>query len=935
MKKFGIVILMVGFLLAVLLLGNKALYVKKVPQTDLAKMSATAVAKAKSKLTKNSLLSVQQITADNADELIKAGPDAIGGIGDWFLTNGTICAVITDVPHENELSSKGGVLTDLGFCNRADDHYTTIQDLLDADRQRPVDIERIETDTDNRSVSLIAYGRRDGVEVTTRYRLQEDHPSQLFISKKITHQDEELAAFNLYTTFWFNYHSMQPFIYSSTDHKLSRGFNNVDFVSRGTSAIPEAAIAADVVILPSPSDAEAPIAYGWQIKSAIKRSVDGANEEAVYLPSYILSDEEMTVRAILPDNFYLGDGKEIGLLQLPQIPLLSLGSGESLETEEVIYVGQRADIASVSDQLLPDEPLISGRVKDSKTALHVEYLDGSPLTFVRPDKDGSFQFRARPGEYKIRHRGSASRINEEYITVKNADLDLGSFALNPTAQLNLPRNESMRLIFVGTKGTEDPDFADALTDFSVYDGEFNEPAKKVSQIFLAGIESDRKFVEIAPGSYKVYATKGPEFSLSEVEITVVAGQNNELKIESPQQVVTTPGYIAADLHVHSGGGFDNTFSTQERVRSFVAEQGEVMVSSEHDVPLDFAPHIDSMGVSHMITSIPAVEMTSTLPSLKNPHTGGHVNFFPVTPKIHEYRKGIINHEDRRLRDVLHDFRHEHPGVLAQLNHARQHLFLSGDLPEDYEELIDKGGYLNHMGVAGHPYNPEQPLDSHPNRSLIEKDPQTGMADIDVDAMEIVNPSKNHPQDRVIAMRKDWMSFLKQGLRITGTANSDSHHANEQVAVPRNMVAVKNDSVTSFNQAEFLSALKKGNVYGTTGPMLDLSLSGAQMGQTLQGSEATLNLTVKNADWIPVNEIKIQVNGSTVKTLTPNATQEYQVELSFNKDSFVTVEVNGEATAVYKTIYPLLLPYAFSNPIYVDFDSDGQWTPPGLFPPARE
>ena len=932
MKKLGLVIALGILLLAILLFANNVLYVKKAPQTAMSTAAEAIVSNAKSKLTinkKNSKLRVQRITSSNAVELIKTGPDAIGGIGDWFLTNGTICAVISDVAHENELSSKGGVLTDLGFCDRADDHYTTIQDLLDADQQRPMDIERIETESNASSVSVIAYGKRDGVVSKTRYRLDAQHPTQLFISKKVSLLNEKEANFNLYTTFWFNYHSMQPFIYSASDHMLSRGFNNVDFVSRGTSAIPAAAIAADTVILPSPSDAEAPIAYGWQIKSAIKRSGTGAAEEAVYLPSFILSDEEMTVRAILPDNFYLGDGKEIGLLQLPQIPLLSLSTDDSLETEEIIYVGKRADVASVTDQLLADAPLVRGKVKDSKTALQVEYHDGSPLTFVRPDADGSFQFRATLGKYKIRHRGSANRSAEAFITVSNEDVDLGLLTLNSAVKLKLPRNEAMRLIFVGTHGTEDPDFADALTDFTVHDGEVAESAKKVSQVFLAGIESDRQFVDIAPGSYKVYATRGPEYSLSQTDITIKAGQEYELEIEIPQHVVTTPGYIAADLHVHSGGGFDNTFSTQERVRSFVAEHGEVMVSSEHDVPLNFSPHIDALGVSHKITSIPAVEMTSTLPSKKNPYTGGHVNFFPVRPKPHQYRKGMINHEDKRLREVLHAFNHEHPGVVSQLNHARQHLLLSSDLPEDYAEYIDKGGYLNHMGVAGHPYNPEQPLHAHPNSSLIEKDPQTGVRDIDVDAMEVINPSKNHPQDRIIAMRKDWLSFLKQGLHITGTANSDSHHANEQVAVPRNMVAVKNDSVEKFEQKELLDALKQGNVYGTTGPMLDISLSGTEMGQTLLGNKATLNLKVRSAEWIPVNEIKVQVNGEDVKTFAVNDTQDYQVDLEFDKDSFVTVEISGESTAEYKTIYPLLLPYAFSNPIYVDYDSDGQWTAPGL------
>ena len=928
MKKLAIALITATILLFASVLLNNILYVKKVPQSVLSSNLSTANA-IKPDTSTQSTLSVQRITAENAADLIQTGPDAIGGIGDWVLTNGTICAVITDVPHENEFSSKGGVLTDLGFCGRKDDHFTTMQDILDADRKRPMDITRIESEVDANSASIITYAQRDAVEVQTRYRLRNTDKTQLSISKKVSLLDSEKSTFNLYTTFWFNYHSMQPFIYSTKNSKHTRGFNNVDFVSRGSSAIPDAAVAADVLILPGPHDAEDGVSYGWQLLSAIRRTGD----EAIYLPSFILSDEEMSVRAILPKHFYLGDGSNLGFIQLPQIPLLNLSKGDSLETEELIYVGQSSDVASITNQILADAPLVSGTVKDPKTALHIKHSDGRPFTFVRPQNDGRFEFRAKPGDYEITHRGSAGRVVKQSLSLDTEDMDLGVLELPAATTLTLPRNEAMRLIFVGRDGTENPDFNLALTDFTVHDGETDVPAKKISQVFLAGIDSDLSQVEIAPGDYTVYATRGPEYSLSKKDITVIAGQENRLDIAIPVHQVKTPGYIAGDLHVHSGGGFDNVFSTQERVRSFVAEHGEVMVSSEHDVPLNFSPQIVNMGVSDKITSIDGVEMTGTMPSEHNPHTVGHVNFFPVSPKPHEYRKGMPNHEHSRLRDMLHGFRHEHGEVVAQLNHARQHLYLSSDLPEDYEELIDNGGYLNHMGIAGHPYNPEKSLQSFPNNSLIERDPATGTRDIDIDAMEIINPSKNHPQDRIIAMRKDWMSFLNQGLRITGTANSDSHHANEQVSVPRNMVAMDSelgsDSVVNFNQDEFITSLKSGNAYGTTGPMLELSLSGKSMGETLQADKATLQLKVTSADWIPVDEIKVQINGTDHVTLTLNETNTYEVELEFEKDSFVTVEVSGKETADYKTIYPVLFPYAFSNPIYVDYNSDGEWAPPGL------
>jgi hypothetical protein len=146
-----------------------------------------------------------------------------------------------------------------------------------------------------------------------------------------------------------------------------------------------------------------------------------------------------------------------------------------------------------------------------------------------------------------------------------------------------------------------------------------------------------------------------------------------------------------------------------------------------------------------------------------------------------------------------------------------------------------------------------------------------------------------------------------------------------------MVGVSDDRVSEFNQTEFLQSLKGGNAYGTTGPMLTVTLGDKQMGETFSGERGQLSLTVFSADWIPVDQIKIQVNGVTIDQyeLTPGNSHQLLVPISFNKDSFVTVEVSGPATHEYQAIYPGLSPYAFSNPIYVDFDGDGQWSAPGL------
>jgi len=397
----------------------------------------------------------------------------------------------------------------------------------------------------------------------------------------------------------------------------------------------------------------------------------------------------------------------------------------------------------------------------------------------------------------------------------------------------------MRLVFIGIDGTPTPDFASELSQASIAFDDHVEYRKPVNSVFLAGIQSDRSSLDIAPGKYRIYATKGPEYSLEISEISIAKGEQATLDIAIPSRVVKTPNYISSDLHVHSGLSFDNAFVESERVRSFVAEHGEVMVSSEHDLPTDFSPHIRSMGVQEKIVSIPAVEATSILPTAKNPYTGGHANVFPFKPKPTQYRNGMIAHEDKRLRDLIYAVRQRGENSVVQLNHPRRNSNLAGkELPDDWQDHVDHGNYLDHMGSAGHPYNAHHPLTHDHNSALIEKDPITGVRDLDFDLIELLNPGGDDPQGRRIAVRRDWLSFLKQGEKIVGTANSDSHTALEQVALPRTMVKMSEDDVTSFDQKEFIRNLKAGNAYGTTGPMLEISLGDASMGETFKGLRGT-------------------------------------------------------------------------------------------------
>ena len=869
-----------------------------------------------------------RMTLANVAELRPGGPDAVGGIGDYFLGNGTLCAVVGAVDHETDLSTSGGTLVDLGFCDRPDDHYTSKQDLLDASRASPVNVHRVEVAEGPGAASILTIGGEGGLLVETRYTVRADAPTELAISRRVLRRHDDAPDPDLYAPVTFNYHSLLPFVFSSEDLARSSGFRHRLFHTEGVRAIPEAARAADTIVLVTPPRTEVPISYGWQLRAA--RRISGT--ETHELPRFALADTGALAFIVPVDTFYLGDGRTMGWMQLLQVPLLGLAPGDVLELDERILIGRDGTVAAITDQLLEDAPVLSGEIAGelgrTDAGIHVDLPDGTPVTATRPDAAGRFAVRVPTGDYRLRVLAPGGLKATRPVTVAAAGTDAGQITVDGAAIVKLPRGEALRLVFRGRDGTPDPDLQESLTGFEEIGG---QGLDRVPAVFLAGIASDRDHVALPPGNYRVHATRGIEYDVTHTDLSIAAGDVVDLRLPLPTRAVDTPGVIAADLHVHASPSMDNAFPVTERVRTFVAEHAEVMVAAEHETVFDFAPVVAEMGVEDRLVVVTGTEMTSEVRSPRMPWTAGHANFFPLEYRPDAWRRGAPANENRRLREVLADVRRAHPGAVAQLNHARENDALWEAAPGDREALMSGGAYFEHLGV-GEPFRPDRPLDEGANARLVERDPVTGVRDIDFDAMELVNGPHDWSPTRTNALRRDWFALLRQGVVLTGTANSDSHGKSQQVGLPRNMVQMPDDALAAFDLDAFTAALRAGRSYGTTGPLLDVRLEGAGLGELHGGTSGTLRGRVFSAPWIDVDRLVVQVDGHIVHEEGLAADGAFDVPLHFERDAFVTLEVFGEPGETYRAVLPGHRPYAFTNPVFVDADGDGRWTPPGFEAP---
>lgn len=875
-------------------------------------------------------LTAVKITPANAATHVQSGHDAIGGIGDWALSNGTLCLILAGLENEGDFSPRGGTLRDIGFCDRADDQFVSQQDLLDGSLAKPVSISDVRASIGQDNAALTTLGQYRGFMIETRYTLDNQHKARIGVQKRIWRADEDAADTGILATATLNYHSMKTFLLNTRAPERSNGFAQEQFVGRGILSYTDAARPVDTVIMMSPHDLRHPVSYAMRQRTAtLHKKQDG---ETHALPAFALSDSSALAFLTLTAPFSLGDGSRLGLAQLLQVPFMGLDEGDEIILEEEIWVVPSADVAAVTDIFFADAPLLTGHVaaKNDPVRVHIDRVDGTPFTQTTIDQDGRFDAHLPVGDYRLRVLSPAADPLVQTVSVPAQGLTIDLGPLPQAARIALPRGAAMRLAFRGTKGTPDPHFEDDLTGYVVSGEDGVIAEEKVSDVHLTGRPHDPTHIVLPDGDYIVYGVRGPEYEVTQTRLEIRDGADVTLNLAAPQRALSTPDHMAADMHVHAAPSLDNAFSTVKRVRTFVAEHGEIMVAAEHDTVFDFNPLLRDMQLSDKMIAITGTEVTSTQQTPRAPYSIGHMNFFPLEVKPHAHKRGLPNHENRRTRDVLHDMHVHFDDPVAQLNHPRDNFALTGEtLPDDFRELINDEQFFDHMGVAAHPYNPHRSIDSVPNNSLIEKDAVTGKRDIDFDVLEIMNGSQGWRPERVDATRQDWLSLVSQGIKIAATANSDSHNKWQQVALPRNMVRLGADRPADFSLTNFTKSVKAGAFYGTTGPFLDLRLGEAKIGDTHKGKTAQLSGRVFAADWAMADELRVQVNGTTIATQKLSADGRFDMRLDFDKDSYVTLEAIGQAGEIYKAVYPGFYPYAYSNPIYVDADGDGRWAPPGL------
>jgi hypothetical protein len=913
----------------------------------------------------------EQIREETAGELLIGGPDAIGGVGDWYLANDLVEVIVDDPSRRFGKRNHGGVIVDAGLRDRrGEDQFAELFPLLNLDQRVELRFDRIRAEVDpeakwarlvvsaSRGPGAIARGgwlarRLDplvpepaeiaDVQIETEYAVFPGEP-WVRITTTIRNQGMRPAPIFAYgDVLMRGGRSMRSWVASTLAPERSRGFEHISFDR--TNILGASAAMASFTHLCVPGVVQfPPIAYAL---FSPERTAQG-------LPSYgVTNDQVNFVNAFLSDP----DWQELGALRILGETRGELAPGEVWSYPRRLLVTGRADVAATTDLIFPALGVadgtsgIAGRVEPGgeRAVIEVRSRAGFPVTEIATDTQGPEAGRLRatlaPGDYTLLYRTAQRPDRRLEVTVApGAVTEVPTQSIEPLGFLRFaPAFEDGgpgRVIVVGVPPTADPVFGAELLGFRI-DGAPASSGTETRELHFVGGPSDPARVAIAPGRYRLIATRGLEYGLASAEVEIPANGAEVLVAPfRPLRVIELQGIASADLHVHAQASDDSAMPNAARLASFVAEGVDVIVSSDHDHLGEYGPALAALGVEGRIHVLQGVEATSSAPSEQAPWTLGHSNAWPIPFLPTAHRRGAPPTQDRTLAQLYAELRSQYGARVVQLNHP---MGKRRGEPDDQ-------AYLTHLGSQGLPADPERPLGESPNDELMLTAPDGRTRAIDFDAIELMNGDS---REQYLQVRELWHSFLRQGLRRTATANSDTHGPDEIAAYPRNYVYLGAGDA-AWKESEFDAAIRAGRLFGTNGPLIAaFTANGQRMGDDVAapGGKVVVELAVAAAPWVPVEEVRLLANGEVLRRWSqlpagdspPTLRLRERVELVLERDSFLTLEAGAPlevAAAAWTASHPGdytqvvargFVPAAFSNPIWVDADADGRFASPGLPP----
>lgn len=669
------------------------------------------------------------------------------------------------------------------------------------------------------------------------------------------------------------------------------------------------------------------------------------------------------------------------------------------------FVVGNGDVGSVLDTVLHERGAAVGRVGGTvidarsaqpvaKASVVVQDTSGNYVSQYDTDARGSFHGDLPPGSYVYRvvTKGRTPSAPVAFAIAEGKTTNLRPL-LDPTASLTVQvRDDAGRAVpcKVMLLGKFDAAHMGQDPRTFLYDLHLGEslrstafdPARNDYMEAWWYTADGSVHADVRPGSYVLAVSRGPDYDLTAVPITLAPGGSASQQL-TVHRSMHHPGWISADLHLHAYHSLDSRMSNEDRVTSIAGEGITFAAATDHNFITDYQPFIAKMHLEDWLVSTVGMELTT--------FEMGHFNGYPLRTDPGSVRGGEFQWAGEPPDSLFAQLRglgkYGGANTIVEVNHPRD-----GVLGYFTQFNLDPatGKATTRQGLAGvfAPYKPEFAPDKF---------------SLDFDALEVFNgkrrelihtyrapdplpppplPSPVPSPGEIVrdaygqvafpGTIEDWFTLLNLGYRHTAVGNSDSHGgvpAEPGYARTELYVGPGKDTPGTFDERDVVKAIRAHAGVATDCPMIEMSVDGHPIGSdvTQTGSSAVVSVHATSADWCPFDHLTIYANGAPVldesidASLAHDFTESYTLALS-TSDVWTVAEVSGSAN-LYPVVTPQELkplsasevidalgkaldlsaldpygnlrparvyqdvPEAITNPVWIDHDGNGSFDPP--------
>ncbi|MBX3247277.1 MAG: CehA/McbA family metallohydrolase [Myxococcales bacterium] len=521
--------------------------------------------------------------------------------------------------------------------------------------------------------------------------------------------------------------------------------------------------------------------------------------------------------------------------------------------------------------------MIEGVVRDGSGApaagvrVHAESADGARwLSRALTDADGRYALRVAASEADVRLR--AFRVGEGIVDFPAgaADLDLPAVGF-----VDISVTDGVGPIPVRIQ-TEPRSYAEPAVPRRW--GELARVGRRTHVVFPS---DGRARLPLAPGTHRIYVSRGFEYELFESDVSIVAGETVELPIVL-ERVVDTTGAMCADYHIHTNRSPDSEDPARFKLHTAAADGLEIPCRSEHEWVSAWDDLVQEEGLAGHVFGVTSLELTT--------FAWGHFGVLPLTPRPDEINAGAIGWFERLPPEVFQEVRERPEEPLIIINHPR---------------ATAVGGYF----------------------SAVRYDNATGSVgrpeywDEGFGAIEVFNNSSFDESSNIVA---DWFSMLRSGRRVWGVGSSDSHNTRRgsPVGYPRTCLHLGVDDPEALRAAGGANAVRDATASGrftvSGGIYVDAEArGGVGPGGEVTGAMAaeTVRVRVQAAPWVAADVLEVWIDGALAESIALEPTTEVvrfdeEIEVS---GGWVLFHAKGEGDLA--PIFPGRAPFGVTQPIF--------------------